>query len=90
MTSSSDVVSAVEERFYEEMQSFGYDASELVREAQLEELDVDSLDVAELAQLFNEEYGMSLHPRDFRGLTTIGEVLDVISSRASSAVSASA
>lgn len=88
MASSSEVVSAVEERFFEEMQAFGYDASELVRDARLDELDVDSLDVAELAQLFNEEYSMSLHPRDFRGLTTIGDVLDVISSRAASAVSA--
>jgi len=73
----------VQERVVEALASFGPDASQITREATFEELDVDSLDLVELAQIVEDEYGVVLKGEDMKELKTVGDVIDLITARAS-------
>jgi acyl carrier protein len=72
----------VEERVTETLASFGPDASQITREATFEELDIDSLDLVELAQVVEDEYGVILKGEDMKELKTVGQAVDLIVSRA--------
>ena len=54
---------AVEKTVYEALPQFGADESQITREATFEELDVDSLDLAELSQIIEDEYGVAAQGR---------------------------
>ena len=72
----------VQERVTEALASFGPDASQITREATFEELDIDSLDLVELAQVVEDEYGVVLKGEDMKELKTVGESIDLIVARA--------
>ena len=72
----------VQERVTEALASFGPDASEITREATFEDLDIDSLDLVELAQIVEDEYGVVLKGEDMKQLMTVGDAIDMIVSRA--------
>ncbi len=72
----------VQGRVVEALASFGPDADEITREASFEELDIDSLDLVELAQIVEDEYGVVLKGEDMKELKTVGEAVDLIVSRA--------
>jgi acyl carrier protein len=72
----------VEARVIETLASFGPDASQISRESTFEELDIDSLDLVELAQVVEDEYGVVLKGEDMKELKTVGDAIDVIVSRA--------
>ena len=78
-TASSDQVQA---RVTEALASFGPDASQITREATFEELDIDSLDLVELAQVVEDDYGVVLKGEDMKELKTVGDAIDLIVSRA--------
>ena len=73
---------AVEQALYESMVEAGADRSQLRREATFEELDLDSLDLVELAQIVEEEYGVRLEPADMKDLKTVGDAIDLVAARA--------
>jgi acyl carrier protein len=73
----------VEARVVEALASFGPDASLITREATFEELEIDSLDLVELAQIVEDEYGVVLKGEDMKQLKTVGDAVDMITSRAS-------
>jgi acyl carrier protein len=73
----------VQARVTEALASFGPDASQITREATFEELDVDSLDLVELAQIVEDEYGVVLTGEDMKELKTVGDAVDMITERAS-------
>lgn len=73
----------VEARVVEALASFGPDAGQITRGATFEELDVDSLDLVELAQIVEDEYGVVLSGDDMKGLKTVGDAVDLITARAS-------
>jgi acyl carrier protein len=73
----------VEARVVEALASFGPDAGQITREATFDELDIDSLDLVELAQIIEDEYGVVLKGEDMKELKTVGDVIDLIASRAS-------
>jgi acyl carrier protein len=73
----------VEARVIEALASFGPDASQITREATFEELDVDSLDLVELAQIVEDEYGVVLKGEDMKELKTVGDAVELITARAS-------
>lgn len=54
---------------------------ELSRDQSLESLDIDSLDLVELAQIIEERYGLMLEAEDFKGVETVGGAMDVIVGR---------
>ena len=72
----------VETRVVETLASFGPDESLITREATFEELDIDSLDLVELAQVVEDDYGVVLKGEDMKELKTVGDAIDLIVSRA--------
>ncbi len=72
----------VEARVVEALASFGPDADQIKREATFEELEIDSLDLVELAQIVEDEYGVVLKGEDMKELKTVGDAIDLIVSRA--------
>ena len=72
----------VETRVIETLASFGPDQSSITRAATFEELDIDSLDLVELAQVVEEEYGVVLKGEDMKELKTVGDAVDMIVARA--------
>ena len=72
----------VEARVVETLASFGPDASQISRGATFEELDIDSLDLVELAQVVEDDYGVVLKGEDMKELKTVGDAIDMIVTRA--------
>ena len=57
-------------------------AEEASAEQTWSDLDVDSLDLVELAQISDEEYGVELKSDDMKGMKTVGDAVDLIVERA--------
>jgi acyl carrier protein len=73
---------AVEATVIETLASFGPDAEDVTRDATLEALDIDSLDLVELAQVIEEQYGVVLKGDDVKDIKTVGEAIDLVVARA--------
>jgi len=72
----------VEKTIYDGLVELGTERDELSREATLEDLDVDSLDLVELAQIVEDEFGVELKGDDVKDVKTVGEVIDLVVSKA--------
>jgi len=53
------------------------------RDAEFSALDVDSLDLVEMAQIVEEEWGVVLKSEDMKELTTFGQAIDLVAARLS-------
>jgi acyl carrier protein len=73
----------VEKTIYDGLVELGTERDQLSREATLEDLDVDSLDLVELAQIVEDEYGVELKGDDVKDVKTVGEVIDLVVAKAS-------
>jgi len=62
----------------EALESFGAEPDEIVREAKLKDLDVDSLDLAELSQIVEDRYGVELTGADVERIKTVGDAIDAV------------
>ena len=71
----------VEKTVYNALPQFGVDESQITREATFEDLDVDSLDLAELSQIIEEEFGVALKGEDVAKIKTVGDAVDLVVSR---------
>jgi acyl carrier protein len=74
--------SKVEETIFDGMVELGTERSALSREATLESLDVDSLDLVELAQIVEDEFGVELRGDDVKDVRTVGEVIELVVAKA--------
>jgi len=72
----------VEKVIYHGLVELGTERDELSREATLEDLDIDSLDLVELAQIVEDEFGVELKGDDVKDVKTVGEVIDLVVSKA--------
>jgi acyl carrier protein len=72
---------AVEKTVYEALPQFGVEESDISRDATFEDLDVDSLDLAELSQIIEEEFGVALKGEDVAKIKTVGDAVDLVVSR---------
>lgn len=54
---------------------------EIKPEATLEDLDIDSLDLVELAQIIEERYEVRLERDDFKDVSTVGGAIEAIVNR---------
>ena len=72
----------VEAVVYDALVDLGPEREQLRREATFEELDVDSLDLAELSQIVEERFGVVLKGSDIADIATVGDALDLIVARA--------
>jgi len=67
---------AVEKTITDALPQFGVEQSDISRNSTFEELDVDSLDLTEISQIIEEEYGVTIKGEDARNITTIGDAVD--------------
>ncbi len=72
----------IEERVFKALEEFGAEPDQISREAEFERLDVDSLDLVELAQIVEDEYGVQLKGEDMEGLKTVGQAVDLVVAKA--------
>lgn len=68
----------VEETVKNALEQFGAEPSAINRDATFEALDVDSLDLAELSQIVEDEYGVKFNSSDVESLKTVGDAVDFI------------
>ncbi len=73
---------AIQTRVAEALEEFGAEPSEITPDATFEALDVDSLDLVELGQIVQEDYGVELKGEDMPKLKTVGNAVDLIAERA--------
>jgi acyl carrier protein len=73
----------IEERLTAALVDFGAEPDEVNRDAEFQSLDVDSLDLVEMAQIVEEEYGVELKSSDLEKLKTVGQAVDLVAERAS-------
>jgi acyl carrier protein len=67
---------------YDALVEIGPTRDQLHPDARFEELDVDSLDLAELSQVVEEEFGVRLKGSDVAEIKTVGDAIDVIVAKA--------
>jgi acyl carrier protein len=69
---------AVEKTIVDALPQFGVEASDVSRDSTFEDLDVDSLDLTEISQIIEEEYGVTIKGEDARNIKTVGDAVDVV------------
>ena len=72
---------AVERVIFDGLEEVGADRAEISREAEFEALDVDSLDLVELAQIVEDEFGVELDGDAVKDVRTVGDVIDLVVAR---------
>ena len=73
----------IQERVTEALVELGAERDEIKPEAEFEALELDSLDLVELAQIVEEEWGVEITAKDMENLKTVGQALDLVEQRAS-------
>lgn len=71
----------IESTVIENLVAFGADADVVSRDATLEDIDVDSLDLVELTQVVEETYSIDLDGADFKKIKTVGDMVDLVVDR---------
>jgi acyl carrier protein len=72
----------IEKVITDSLVSFGANADDINREAELTALDIDSLDLAELSQIIEEHFGVELTSGDVAEISTVGDAIDLVAERA--------
>ena len=73
----------IQEKVTEALVELGADRDAIKPEAEFEALELDSLDLVELAQIVEEEWGVEITAKDMETLKTVGQALDLVEQRAS-------
>jgi acyl carrier protein len=82
--SATQTTDQIQERVTEALVTFGADREAVVRDAGWEQLDIDSLDLVELAQIMEDEYGVQIREEDLKEIQTVGQAIDYVAARAGS------
>ena len=82
MTPDTVTKDAIQTRVYAALEEFGADPDEITLDATFEAIDVDSLDLVELGQIVQDEYGVEIKGEDMPKLKTVGDAVDLIAERA--------
>ena len=72
---------SVEKTITDALAQFGVEPAAISLESTFEELDVDSLDLTEISQIIEEEYGVALKGEDVKQIQTVGDAVDLVVSR---------
>ena len=73
----------IQEKLTEALVELGADRDAIKPDAEFEALEVDSLDLVEMAQIGEEEWGVEITAKDMEGLTTVGQAIDLVAAQAS-------
>ena len=74
----------VETKVYSSLIEFGVEPDVVSADARWTDLSVDSLDLVELAQIVEEDFGVQITGEDIKNLPTVGSVIDLVISRSAS------
>ena len=72
----------IEQGLMDALATMGPDRAQIKRESTFEELDIDSLDLVELLQIAEENYGVQLNAEDAKDIDTVGGAIDLVVSHA--------
>lgn len=81
MTDTKTTPEAIEQRVADALVEFGAERELIEPEASWDDLDVDSLDLVELAQIVEDEYGVELREADMKKMKTVGDAVAMITQR---------
>jgi len=73
----------IQEKLTEALVELGAEKDAIKPDAEFEALEVDSLDLVELAQIVEEEWGVEITGKDMENLKTVGQAVDLVEQRAS-------
>jgi acyl carrier protein len=68
----------IEQRVFQALEEFGAEPGQIGPDAEFEAMDVDSLDLVELAQIVEDEYGVQLKGEDMEGIKTVRQAVDLV------------
>ncbi len=68
----------LEQRVFTALEEFGAEPDQISPDADFESLDVDSLDLVELAQIVEDEYGVKLGAEDLETIKTVRQAVDLV------------
>jgi acyl carrier protein len=71
----------IEQRVTDALVEFGEERENITPGARFEDLEVDSLDLVELAQIVEDEYGVEIKDADLEKIETVGDVVGLIAER---------
>jgi acyl carrier protein len=71
----------IEQRVFQALEEFGAEADQINPDAEFEAMDVDSLDLVELAQIVEDDYGVQLKGEDMEGVKTVRQAVDLVMSK---------
>ena len=71
---------AVQKVIFDGLEEVGAEG-EVTRDATFESLDVDSLDLVEVAQIIEDEFGVELDGDAMKDVKTVGDVIDLVVAR---------
>jgi acyl carrier protein len=71
---------AVEKVIFDGLEEVGAEG-DVTREATFDDLDVDSLDLVEVAQIVEDEFGVELDGDSMKDVKTVGDVIDLVVAR---------
>lgn len=72
----------IQDRLTDALVEFGAERDQIHRDAGWEELDVDSLDLVELAQIVEDDYGVLMKEEDLQKIEKVGQAVDFVAERA--------
>jgi acyl carrier protein len=73
----------VQERVIAALVEFGEEPENVTPESRFEDLDIDSLDLVELAQVIEDEYKIEVTDADMDRIATVQDVVDFVAERQS-------
>lgn len=68
----------LEQRVFTALEEFGAEPDQIGPDADFESLEVDSLDLVELAQIVEDEYGVKLGAEDLEKIKTVRQAVDLV------------
>ena len=71
----------IESRVFAALEEFGAEPDQINPDATFESLDIDSLDLVELAQIVEDDYGVQIKGEDMESIKTVGQAIDLIVER---------
>jgi acyl carrier protein len=71
----------VTERVISALVEFGEEPENVKPDSRFEDLDIDSLDLVELAQVIEEEYSIEITDSDMDKITTVQDVVEFVHQR---------
>ena len=73
----------VTERVVSALVEFGEEPDNVKPDSRFEDLDIDSLDLVELGQVIEDEYGIEITDKDMDEIKTVQDVVDFVTARQS-------